>query len=96
VYEGDFDVPKTEAGRRQIPLPAAAVALLAEWKARAKKTEPDALVFSTWSGKPIAPNNILRRWVFPACEALGLERATWLTFRRTYSSWAHEKGVPAR
>jgi integrase len=26
VYEGDFDVPKTEAGRRQIPLPAAAVA----------------------------------------------------------------------
>jgi hypothetical protein len=53
-------------------------------------------VFSTWSGKPIAPNNILRRWVFPACEALGLERATWLTFRRTYSSWAHEKGVPGK
>jgi len=33
---------------------------------------------------------------FPACEALGLRRATWLTFRRTYSSWAHDKGVPAK
>ena len=28
--------------------------------------------------------------------AADLPRATWLTFRRTYSSWAHEKGVPAK
>jgi integrase len=54
------------------------------------------LVFSTWSGKPISPNNVLRQQVFPACEALGLQRVTWLTLRRTYSSWAHEKGVPAK
>jgi len=25
-----------------------------------------------------------------------MPRATWLTFRRTYSSWAHEKGVPGK
>jgi integrase len=51
----------------------------------------------TWrSGKSISPNNVLRRWVFPACDALGLERATWLTFRRTYASWAHDKGVPGK
>jgi integrase len=25
-----------------------------------------------------------------------LQRATWLTFRRTYSSWAHEQGVPGK
>jgi integrase len=42
------------------------------------------------------PNNVLRRWVFPACDALGLKRATWLTFRRTYASWAHDKGVPGK
>ena len=53
-------------------------------------------MFATWSGKPIAPNNVLRRWVFPACDALKLPRATWLTFRRTYSSWAHDKGVPGK
>jgi len=23
-------------------------------------------------------------------------RATWLTFRRTYSSWSHEKGIPGK
>ena len=34
--------------------------------------------------------------MFPACDALGLKRATWLTFRRTYSSWAHDKGVPGK
>jgi integrase len=96
VYEGCFDTPKTAAGIRQIPLSHGALKLVAVWKARAKRTEPDGLVFSTWSGKPISPNNILRQQIFPACEALGLKRATWLTFRRTYSSWAHEKGVPGK
>ena len=67
-----------------------------EWKLRAARTETDALVFSTRRGTAIAPNNVLRRAIFPACEALGLPRATWLTFRRTYSSWSHDKGVPGK
>jgi integrase len=96
VYEGTFGTPKTEAGMRQIPLSAAALKLIGDWRSRAQGIEPDALVFSTWSGKPISPNNVLRRWVFPTCEKLGLKRATWLTLRRTYSSWAHEKGVPGK
>ena len=70
--------------------------LIAEWRGRAKDTTSDALVFSTWSGKPISPNNVLRQQVFPACDRLGLKRVTWLTLRRTYSSWAHEKGVPGQ
>ena len=53
-------------------------------------------MFSTWSGKPISPNNVVRRWIVPACETLGLKRVGWLTLRRTYSSWAHEKGVPGK
>jgi len=70
--------------------------LIADWKTRAKRMDAEALVFSTWSGKPISPNNVLRQQIFPACQTLGLKRATWLTFRRTYSSWAHEKGVPGK
>ena len=93
VYEGHFASPKTAARVRQIPLCQPAVELLLEWKAKAKRTAPEDLIFSTRSGKPISPNNILRRFVFPACEALGLPHATWLTFRRTYSSWAHDRGV---
>jgi integrase len=96
VYEGRFDTPKTTAGVRQIPLSDGALKLIGEWKARVKRTDSDALVFSTWSGKPISPNNVLRQQIFPACEAVGLKRATWLTFRRTYSSWAHQKGVPGK
>jgi integrase len=56
----------------------------------------DLLPSNAINWKPIAPNNVLRRWVWPACQAAHLERATWLTFRRTYSSWAHDKGVPAK
>jgi integrase len=96
VYEGTFGTPTTAAGVRQIPLSEAAVAPLMEWRARAKHTEPESLVFSTWSGKPISPNNVSRRWIYPACETLGLRRVNWLTLRRTYSSWAHEKGVPGK
>ncbi len=96
VYDGTFGTPKTEAGLRQIPLSEAALSFIGEWKQRAGRREPAALVFSTRTGKPISPNNVLRREIFPACEALGLPHATWLTFRRTYSSWSHDKGVPGK
>jgi integrase len=96
VYDGAFGTPKTEAGLRQIPLSDSALRFIAGWKLCAKRTEPNALVFSTRRGKPISPNNVLRRSIFPACEALELPHATWLTFRRTYSSWSHDKGVPGK
>ena len=70
--------------------------LLTAWKEQAKRRESHDLVFSTRSGKPISPNNVLRRCVFPASQQLGLPRATWLTFRRTFASWSHDKGVPGK
>jgi integrase len=86
VYEGVFDDPKTTASLRTIPLPDAALELLTALKARTTRTAAQELIFSTVSGKPISPNNVLRRWVWPACQAAELPRVTWLTFRRTYSS----------
>lgn len=96
VYEGVFSTPKTEAGLRWIPLSQNARTLIGEWRSHVKSVEPDRLVFSTRTGQPISPNNVLRRWIFPACEAIGLRHATWLTFRRTYSSWSHDQGVPGK
>ena len=96
VYDGTFGTPKTEAGCRQVPLSAAAVHLVAAWKARASTPDSEALVFATQRGTPLSPNNVLRRSIFPACDAVGLPHATWLTFRRTYSSWSHDKGVPGK
>jgi integrase len=96
VYDGTFATPKTEAGARQIPLSETTLKSIAEWKAHVESTPPEALVFSTRMGTPISPNNVLRRFIFPACKRLGLPRATWLTFRRTYSSWSHDRGVPGK
>jgi integrase len=96
VYEGTFSTPKTAAGVRQIPLSDTTVKLMVDWRDHVQRTEPESLVFSTWSGKSISPNNVSRRWIVPACETVGLKRVTWLTLRRTYSSWAHEKGVPGK
>jgi integrase len=96
VYEGHFDTPKTAAGNRRVPLSPAARTLVSDWRSRTKRSAPDDLVFATWSGRPISPNNVLRAAVFPVCGSLGLPRATWLTFRRTYASWAHEVGMPGK
>lgn len=95
VYEGRFDTPKTAAGQRRVPLSPAAQGLIAVWRGRAKRQASGDLVFSTWSGRPISPNNVLRS-VFAACDDLKLPRTTWLTFRRTYASWAHNLGMPAK
>jgi hypothetical protein len=40
-----------------------------------EKDAAHELIFSTVSGKPIAPNNVLRRWVWPACQAADLGTA---------------------
>ena len=53
-------------------------------------------MFGTRTGKPISPNNVLRRWIRPACEALDFPPVSWLTFRRTFSSWSHQQGVPSK
>jgi integrase len=96
VYDGKFSTPKTEAGLRQIPLSDVALSFIGVWKRHAGSTAADALVFATKTGNSISPNNVLRRSIFPACTALNLPKATWLTFRRTYSSWSHDKGVPGK
>ena len=94
VYDRHFDSPKTKAGNRVVPLSARMLDWLMEWKAKARRTDPDDLVFGARNGTPVSSGNLLRRQILPACEKLGLPRSTWLTFRRTYSSWSHQNGVP--
>ena len=71
VYEGHFGPPKTRAGERCLPLSDAACALLVTWRQEARQTGADDLVFATRTGKPISPNNVLRRAVFPAVQRSG-------------------------
>ena len=96
VYEHVVDTPKTAKSRRTIPLCEAAVGLLLAWKEKSRKTDAASFIFSTADNKPKEPKQILRDYVFPACKALELPNATWLTFRRTFSSWSHDAGVPLK
>ena len=53
------------------------------------------LMFSTWSGKPISPNRVLRRWVFqPAKNSTGRTQLGGRSVGPTHR--AHDKGVPAK
>ncbi len=72
VYDGMFGTPKTEAGVRQIPLSGAAFGLVLTWKAKAKSSDPESLVFGTRLGTPIGPNNVLRRAVSPGLRSAGI------------------------
>ena len=96
VYEGTFSTPKTTAGLRMIPLSSLATKLAQTWRRQARRTGANDLMFGTRTGKPISPNNVLRRWIRPACEALDFPPVSWLTFRRTFSSWSHQQGVPSK
>ncbi len=96
AYRGHIDTPKTDAGVRMVYVPAPVLALLWEWKKVSSRTKPTDFIFATRSGALESPGNILRRHVFPACDRLGLPRATWITFRRTFSTWSHQNHVPAR
>ena len=75
---------------------ATAVALIGKWKVHAYTSEADAFVFSTRIGTALAPMNVLRRSIWPSWAALALQRCSWLTFRRTYASWSHDKGVSGK
>jgi hypothetical protein len=57
---------------------------------------PADFIFGTRNGKPDRPENLLHRHVFPACDELGIPRATFLTLRRTFSTWSHYSGIPAQ
>jgi integrase len=91
-YQGHLDTPKTEAGVRPIPVDPWVLGLLHDWRARSKRTRPIDLVFGTRTGNVENPNNVLRRQVYPACDALGIPRVSWLTCRRTFSTLAHHLG----
>jgi integrase len=95
-YLGHLDTPKTEAGKRPIPVDAWVLALVADWRRRSKRTRPNDFVFGTRTGNVENPNNILRQQVYPACDALKIPRASWLTFRRTFSTLAHHNGTAAK
>lgn len=69
--KGVIGPPKSEAGRRTIPLPPAAVKALREWKIRCPKSGED-LVFPSVGKKPMSHRYMTMNIFFPAQVAAGI------------------------
>lgn len=61
---GQIGPPKSEAGKRTLPIPTELVSELKRWKLRSPTSRQD-LAFPSSSGTPMRHNNMLRRMFFP-------------------------------
>jgi integrase len=68
---GVIGPPKSEAGRRTIPIPPQLVAELKRWKLKSPPSSLD-LAFPSSTGTPLRHNNLLRRTYFPLQVRAGL------------------------
>ena len=68
---GVIGPPKSEAGRRTIPIPPQLVAELKRWKLKSPPSSLD-LAFPSSTGTPLRHNNMLRRTYFPLQVRAGL------------------------
>jgi len=93
VYDHIIDVPKTKNSFRTVPLPKLVVQWLNQWRSRTKYGKPDDFILAGRKGIPGDHARLLRDYIKPSCEDLGIPPATWLTFRRTWATWADGKGI---
>jgi integrase len=68
---GQIGAPKSEAGKRTIPIPPELVSELKTWKLRSPISKID-LAFPSTTGTPLRHNNMLRRTFFPLQVRAGL------------------------
>lgn len=68
---GEIGPPKSEAGKRTIPVPPELVSELRRWKLRCRPSKLD-LAFPSATGTPLRHNNLLRRTYFPLQLRAGL------------------------
>jgi integrase len=87
---GEFGPPKTRSSRRTIPMSASLVELFKHL--RPGRCELEALVFATTKGTPLNSKNLYNRQLAPACDAIGLPRVSWHSFRHTHATLLHEAG----
>jgi integrase len=93
--------PKTEASRRTLAVDAAIIAALDEHRERqhARRVQADDawqeqdLVFASWHGTPINPNNLLRDF-WRLVECAGVPRIRIHDLRHTHITLALQAGAP--
>ncbi|MFY9561303.1 MAG: tyrosine-type recombinase/integrase [Terriglobales bacterium] len=92
VYDGHFDVPKTQRSQRSVPLAAKAVQILAARKPAAMN--PEALVFATSTGAPFDRHNLTNRQLKSTCKKLNLVGVNWHWLRHVNATLLDAVGTP--
>ena len=94
--KGDIGPPKSESGRRTIPLPNGAVKKLKEWKLACPTSDLN-LVFPSQSGKPLSHRVMMLNLVEPILSTAGVEKLGMHAFRHAAASlWIDQKLSPKR
>lgn len=93
VYRGRMDDPKN-GEFRSVAIPPRTAGLLREWLDTAVDPEPEAWVFASETRRtPLWRDNLLRRYIRPALEKVGLGWVDFKVMRRTHASLGHEVKV---
>ena len=92
VYDGHFDVPKTQRSQRTVPLAAKAVQILAARKLAV--VNPEALVFATSTGTPFDRHNLTNKQLKPTCKQLNLVGVSWHWLRHANATLLDAVGTP--
>ena len=96
VFEGKFQLPKTQKALRTIPLGRHVVAALSAHRERVTRRAPEDLVFGNRRGDPLRESKVLTNVLQPAAQAVGLGRVTWHQFRHIHSSLLNDLKVPVK
>ena len=96
VYDDEFDLVKTDAGEREVPLDRHGVILSAlriMWERNKKFRKPDDLVFANRVGKPLDRHNLLHRHLKPVAKKLELPNGIdFRSFRTMHASLMRRMG----
>lgn len=87
--QGSLVEPKTQAAKRDVPIPGSLAAMLREHRAEAfqrQHAKPSDFVFASSAGTPLGHRNIVRRGLEPAIKAAGLPDLTWHDVRHVAAS----------
>ncbi len=95
LYRGNLDEPKTKRSYRQVALTVGTLALLDLWRSRLLTGGPEDWLFASESGRPIARDNVWRRYMQPRLKAVELDWATFQVMRRTFATLSKQAGVNA-
>jgi integrase len=91
VYRGRIDTPKTRRANRNAALPAGLLADIKDWRDMSGSSGAEDWVFPSRAGKtPLSRDNLSRRHIAPALNAVGLGWVDFHVMRRTHATLMNE------